>query len=1220
MKAEATFVANKTRTETSHLEMEKVEYGDGDGDVDGYDAIVVGSGYGGSVAACRMSMAGIKVCLIEKGRRWEAQDFPTDSFKIMSAARIENRNLGISFGPKDALFQLFETNKCDIEHEIPAKEESAELYKQDDALAAMACGLGGGSLMNAGVMLPTPIRARRNPKRPKEWERDWEACQASASSMLRIQSVPVKFANAKIMEEVAGEEFEETSQGPLKLSVNFEIEEQASNTMKSQEMGTCLACGNCLAGCPYNAKNSTDKTYLVSAVQAGCTIKTECQVQYVVENPNYIFEKEQRTRRERRRRWLVFFNEIDYLTSDFVILSAGVFGTADILFQSQLRGLKLSERLGLGFGCNGNTVAYLAGSPAPLSAYGIDKNSFSKIPFQERPGPSISSSYTSSLGFTIQSAILPTAYPYLLFKGITTYGWPRGSWFLHGVIDKLKHMLGLQDSKAMILNAMGYDESDGKITFEKDTNKICFSPPHDPLLPRKIEAFQKLTKKLGGILFMSRFRSTSVHLLGGCNASSDSSHGVCNPNGQVFDKKSQTSVYQGLYVCDASLIPCSVGVNPCLTIAALAEHVSRHLVEDVLKNKRKQNTVSYPKLGSITSMKFGRSPESMVVFRETMRGYVGGMPCEAYLKLKMNCNTDEKEMHRNSTILGVSHQLLRGKVGGYVEFKALEMDKLHVIDGEVDLCQLDNRTPYTQCMHYRLLLAASSGSRYVLEGKKVLNPYLYALYAWRETTTMNVTLNRVSMDGSKEKMLKLKGKLSISMIGLLKSLISLEGNMRGRFVCLVLQTLFRTYFSQVPRGCHKDFNPPELHLRPYPSSTLHEVKTEDGFIINCRQWKCNQSPWRPQGEKKLNPVLLINGHSTESYCLPTEPNDLVRTLLDEGHETWSLQPRLHPLNPSNNFTIEDIGKFDIPSVISKIHSLHGPMTKVHVVAHCVGGLAIHIAIMGGHVSATQIASLTCTNSSMFFKLTPLATFKMWLPLIPISMMILGKNKILPLFKSPSSTPRHCLLKFIARLIPRFERCTCDECEVFSGIFGNTFWHDNISPAMHYQLKHTLPRLPMAAFPHLRRICNAGFIVGPNGENSYVTHPERMTISSLYVSGGRTLLVTPKTSFLAHKYMKLHQPGFRHERVVVEGFGHSDLLIGEEAYLKVFPHILEHIRLAEEGRDCVVVGGERNNNKYDKEVLEWGDDPFVEENGGFWRCVSPMVTIWLLLVVVVYILL
>lgn len=76
------------------------------GEGDGYDAVVVGSGYGGSVAACRMSMAGFKVCLLEKGHKWEAKDFPTDSFKILSAVRLENKNLGINIGPKDALFQV----------------------------------------------------------------------------------------------------------------------------------------------------------------------------------------------------------------------------------------------------------------------------------------------------------------------------------------------------------------------------------------------------------------------------------------------------------------------------------------------------------------------------------------------------------------------------------------------------------------------------------------------------------------------------------------------------------------------------------------------------------------------------------------------------------------------------------------------------------------------------------------------------------------------------------------------------------------------------------------------------------------------------------------------------------------------------------------------------------------------------------------------------------
>lgn len=67
-----------------------------------------------------------------------------------------------------------------------------------------------------------------------------------------------------------------------------------------------------------------------------------------------------------------------------------------------MRGLKVSELLGCGFSCNGNAVAYLAGSPAPLSAYGLSREQLWKKAFHERPGPSISTSYTSSLGFTIQ--------------------------------------------------------------------------------------------------------------------------------------------------------------------------------------------------------------------------------------------------------------------------------------------------------------------------------------------------------------------------------------------------------------------------------------------------------------------------------------------------------------------------------------------------------------------------------------------------------------------------------------------------------------------------------------------------------------------------------------------------------------------------------------------------------------------------------------------------
>ncbi|KAI3678468.1 hypothetical protein L6452_37762 [Arctium lappa] len=1158
-------------------------FGGGEGDEDGYDAIVVGSGYGGSVAACRLAMAGIKVCLLEKGRKWEAQDFPTNTLKLLSRVRFENKSLGFGVGPNNALFQI---------------------HTEHDSLAATACGLGGGSLVNAGVMLPTPVRARRNPKWPKEWESDWKACEASASSMLNIQSVPVKFSNAKIMEKLAGDDFNETSS--LKLSINFDVEEQAAaHYKKPKDLGSCMACGNCLAGCPYNAKNSTDKNYLFSAVKAGCTIKTDCQVQYVVKNPNNT-----NIQGKRARRWLVFLNETDYLTSDFVILSAGVFGTADILFRSQIRGLKLSGRLGEGFSCNGNNAAYLAGCTAPLGAYGLGKKHFSSIPFQERPGPAISSSYTSSLGFTIQSTVLPTAYPYLIFKGVSTYGWPTGFWFLHGLIDKLKHSFGIKSSQAMVLNVMGYDESDGKITFEKNTDKISFSPPNDPLLPRKINAFQKLTNKLGGILFMSRYRSTSVHLLGGCNASSDHFVGVCNSNGQVFNTKSPSSVHSGLYVCDASLIPCSIGVNPCLTVTATSEHVSRGLVQDVINTYVGLEGKCFidekdKKLGSILSWKLEGRSRCDVRFKEVMRGHIGGMPCVAHLKLKMNAKTS-KDFDQKSLIVGKSHPLLRGIVGGYLEFNAVERDKLHIIDGEVDLCEVDIRTPYAQFMHYRLLLAASSGSRYILEGKKVMNPFLLGLYGWKESTTLQVTFKKVKKNSPSEEMVNLKGELHISTIALLRSLISMEGNNKVKFVWLLLQSVFRTYILQKPRGNFMGFTPLELLDRSYPCSTLHEIRTEDGFVIGCRQWKIKKADsWRFEGEKNPYPVLLINGYSTESYRLPTEPTDLVRALLDKGHETWLLQARLHPLNSSNSFTIEDIGRFDIPAAIDKILKLNEKSMKVHVVAHCVGGLAIHIAIMGGHVSATRIASLSCTNSSMFFKLTRSSTFKMWLPLIPITMMILGKNTILPILKTTKAYSNKKLLKSIARFIPRYERCICDECEVFSGIFGNTFWHDNITSTIHLWMnKKSLPRLPMAAFPHLRKICNKGFIVDSKGNNSYLIHPERMGLPTLYISGGRTLLVTPKTSFLGNKYMKLHHPSFRHERVVVEGFGHSDLLIGEESCNKVFPHILSHMGLAEK---------EENLEEYGKEKKCFdGNDGFEDGKWVLGGWVSPLFTVWFLL--------
>ena len=106
-----------------------------------------------------------------------------------------------------------------------------------------------------------------------------------------------------------------------------------------------------------------------------------------------------------------------------------------------------------------------------------------------------------------------------------------------------------------------------------------------------------------------------------------------------------------------------------------------------------------------------------------------------------------------------------------------------------------------------------------------MNPYLFALYAWTESMTMHVTFKKVAKNSSTDQMMILRGALCISTTELLKSLISLEGNRKGKFICLLLQSLFRTYITQVRRGYVEDFPLSHLYQRPYPDSTLHDLRT-----------------------------------------------------------------------------------------------------------------------------------------------------------------------------------------------------------------------------------------------------------------------------------------------------------------------------------------------------------------------------------------------------------
>lgn len=107
-----------------------------------------------------------------------------------------------------------------------------------------------------------------------------------------------------------------------------------------------------------------------------------------------------------------------------------------------------------------------------------------------------------------------------------------------------------------------------------------------------------------------------------------------------------------------------------------------------------------------------------------------------------------------------------------------------------------------------------------------MNPFLFGLYLWKESTVMHVTFKKITINSIKDQeAVNLKGDLHISMIELVRSLISMKGNGKGKFIRLLLQSFFRTYILQIPRGSYKGFTTSEVYQRPYPSSNLLEIKT-----------------------------------------------------------------------------------------------------------------------------------------------------------------------------------------------------------------------------------------------------------------------------------------------------------------------------------------------------------------------------------------------------------
>ncbi len=519
-----------------------------------YDVVIVGSGYGGGVAASRLARAGKSVCVLERGREWPTGRFPARFPEISRQMQVRGK---VNFGSETALY---------------------EFRHGEDIHVLVGCGLGGGSLINAGVALRPDDRVFADSVWPQDFhdglmEEGYRRAEAWLAPAAYHDSPQLPKYQALAVAAGAIE-------GEIELArTNVSFTDRVNAAGVAQK--ACTLCGDCCSGCNVGAKNTVAMTYLPDALAHGADIFTELKVEYL---------------RKTDQGWQVVFAPADQqmaerqiVSADIVILAAGTLGSTEILMRSQRQGLAVSDQLGRGFTGNGDIIAFGYNTNRRVHAIGIGHPPKLKT---DPVGPCVAGQIKVhdpdhlEHGMYIQEGVLPSPLGPLLPMLFVPGGRIMGalSALVKGVYNgPLAH--------TQVFFVVSHDDASGRMVMQDDQLRISWPDVmQQPVFSRVDAVLKKISESIGGTYVKNPLEETmmgaspaTAHPLGGCRLGETVATGVVNHKSQVFDPsqgEGGTAVHRGLYVCDGSVIPRSLGVNPLLTITALTERAMIHLARD----------------------------------------------------------------------------------------------------------------------------------------------------------------------------------------------------------------------------------------------------------------------------------------------------------------------------------------------------------------------------------------------------------------------------------------------------------------------------------------------------------------------------------------------------------------------------------------------------------------------------------------------------------------
>ncbi len=515
-----------------------------------YDWLVVGSGFGGSVSALRLAEKGYSVAVLECGKRFRDEDFPSSTWDLRR----------YFWAPRLGLRGIFRMT--------PFK----------DIAVVSGCGVGGGSLGYANTLYVPPTDFFQDP----QWRdlEDWESAlaphYAEAQRMLGVvvheNDDPADQLLREFGEEIGvGDTYQKTPIGIFLGEPGKTVPDPFFDGEGPDRTG-CMQCGRCMVGCPHGAKNTLVKNYLWLAERRGVKVTPNRTVTDIRPlgaadgSEGYAVTSEHSGLLPGRGRRTI--------KARGVIVAAGALGTNKLLQRCRLGGSlpRVSPRLGELVRTNSEVILAvtvpedypddLTKRVAITSSIYPDPHTHIETVTYGKDGDSMNALYTLLVGdgtrMTRPLKLLAQILRHpLKFAQVM---WPKG-WSRRTIIVLVMQTL----DNAIALRPKLKRSGDVRLQTEQDPER-----PNPTFIPVANEAAEWLAERTGGIAQSSVNEAlfnvpTTAHILGGAVIGHSPEDGVVDNRQRVFG-------YENLLVCDGAAVPANVGVNPSLTITALAEH------------------------------------------------------------------------------------------------------------------------------------------------------------------------------------------------------------------------------------------------------------------------------------------------------------------------------------------------------------------------------------------------------------------------------------------------------------------------------------------------------------------------------------------------------------------------------------------------------------------------------------------------------------------------